>query len=99
LCRHADAEREHRSESLGNLNGHLGLPACSLPLGDMPIEALDAALAGLAAADPHHDLALDQAAMDLHDNDEVTALWLPCMPRLELCAVLPLWQLQQRMVG
>jgi hypothetical protein len=32
----------------------------------MPIEALDAALAGLAAAeDPNHDLALDQAAMDL----------------------------------
>lgn len=42
----------------------------------MPIEALDAALAGLAAAeDPNHDLALDQAAMDLqHDNDEVQSL-------------------------
>ena len=46
-----------------------------LALGEMPMEALDAALAGLAAADPTHELALDPAAMALHDDDdEVRAL-------------------------
>ncbi|KAK9904272.1 hypothetical protein WJX75_008209 [Coccomyxa subellipsoidea] len=63
---------EHRGGQLGHLNGRMTLPA-SLPLGDMPMEALDAALAGLDDHDPHHELALDQAAMDLHDNDEVQA--------------------------
>lgn len=61
---------EHRGGQLGHLNGPM---AVSLPLGDMPMEALDAALAGLDG-DPHHELALDQAAMDLHDNDEVCLL-------------------------
>ena len=42
------------------------------PLGDVPMEALDAALAGLAAADPNgHELSLDPGAMALHDSDEV----------------------------
>jgi hypothetical protein len=64
---------EHRGGQLGHLNGRMTLPA-SLPLGDMPMEALDAALAGLDDHDPHHELALDQAAMDLHDNDEACPL-------------------------
>ncbi|BDA45575.1 probable single myb histone 3 at N-terminal half [Coccomyxa sp. Obi] len=58
---------EHRGGQLGHLNGPM-----AVSLGDMPMEALDAALAGLDG-DPHHELALDQAAMDLHDNDEVQA--------------------------
>ena len=61
---------DHRGGQLGHLNGPM---AVSLPLGDMPMEALDAALADLDG-DPHHELALDQAAMDLHDNDEVCLL-------------------------
>ncbi len=60
---------EHRGGQLGHLNGPM-----TLPLGDMPMEALDAALAGLDEHDPHHELALDQAAMDLHDNDEARPL-------------------------
>lgn len=73
---------EHRGGQLGHLNGPMALPAVSLPLGDMPMEALDAALAGLAAADPHHELALDQAVMDLHDNDEVLANLKTCTLQL-----------------
>lgn len=73
---------EHRGGQLGHLNGPM---AVSLPLGDMPMEALDAALAGLDG-DPHHELALDQAAMDLHDNDEVCHLLFIRSPALRKLA-------------
>ena len=72
-CRHPRAEDSGR---LGDMGGapephQLHQLRVPLPLGEMPMEALDAALAGLAAADPNHELALDPAAMALHDNDDV----------------------------
>ena len=47
------------------------MPQASHPLSEMPpMEALYAAFAG-GSGDPHHELTLDPAAMNIHDGDEV----------------------------
>ena len=76
--RHSRAEDSGRLGEMGEAPGphQLHQLRVALPLGEMPMEALDAALAGLAAADPNHELALDPAAMALHDNDDVRSAGL-----------------------
>ena len=56
---------------MSGLNEPLAIPQASHPLTEMPpMEALYAAFAG-GSGDPHHELTLDPAAMNIHDGDEV----------------------------
>ncbi len=57
---------------MSGLNEPLGMPRGSHPLTEMPpMEALYAAFAG-ESRDLHHELTLDPAAMNIHDNDPVS---------------------------
>ncbi len=57
---------------MSGLNEPLGMPHASHPLPEMPpMEALYAAFAG-ESRDLHHELTLDPAAMNIHDDDAVS---------------------------
>jgi hypothetical protein len=73
-------------------NEPLALPQASHPLTEIPpMEALYAAFAG-GSGDPHHELTLDPAAMDIHDGDEVCERTFTCqVTRIVYLYPEPVW--------